>query len=521
MFREERTVPKAMASQHPDHVSAPPWSTDPFISGEDEVTEVYWAYAEYGTDEVMWDAEGKDIDPNVVRKLLTSYPDFFRTNRLGRDVYLTFRLPNPSIEVVERKVFLETLQSIPRHNDVVKAFYADSGAPAVFEVILPFTTSHTELVRVSESYRKAVAAPLQERIDFQGTRLADWIGNIEPESIEVIPLVEDIGTVTNLERLLVRYVELVGPRYMRVFLARSDPAMNYGFVVAVLLAKYGLWACRRASDQLGIPIFPIIGAGSLPFRGHNSPDNVEDFAEEYRGVYTVTVQSAFRYDYPIERTRSAIEKLRTLLPSGEAREVDRDLLLKIAAKLVPAFQSSVESAAHTINFIASQLPPRRARRQHVGLFGYSRTVGSIKLPRAIPFTASLYSIGMPPELVGLRAISSLSEEEFDFVLETHLKLKHDLEAVARRVSWECISLLSENSEAARRVFGPDFVDRFVPNYLEDLKVVEEQLGIKCGPRTISDRMYLNSVENVVISLLTGHDPVQELVRAASLRRSLG
>ncbi|MEM0376055.1 MAG: phosphoenolpyruvate carboxylase, partial [Nitrososphaerota archaeon] len=62
-----------MASQHPDHAAAPPWTDDPMISGEDEVTEVYWAYAEYGAEEIMWDAEGKDIDPYVVRKLLTNY----------------------------------------------------------------------------------------------------------------------------------------------------------------------------------------------------------------------------------------------------------------------------------------------------------------------------------------------------------------------------------------------------------------------------------------------------------------
>ncbi|MCS7127332.1 MAG: phosphoenolpyruvate carboxylase [Thaumarchaeota archaeon] len=521
MREVERPIPRAMASQHPDHVSAPPWSSDPMIAGEDEVVEVYWAYAEYGADEVMWDAEGKDIDPHVLRKLITSYPDYFRSKRLGKEVFLTFRLPNPSIEVVERKVFLETLQSIPRHNDVARAFYGDEGPPAVFEVILPFTTSHVELLRVGESYRKAVAAPLKERIDFQGTRLADWVGEIEPESVGVIPLVEDLGTISRLEQLLVKYAELVGPKYLRVFLARSDPAMNYGFVVAVLLAKYGLWACRRASEQLGIQIFPIIGAGSLPFRGHNSPENVEGFAEEYRGVHTVTVQSAFRYDYPVEQARTAVSRLKSALPGGEAREVDRELMLRVASKLVPAFQGSVEAAARAINLVASYVPPRRARRQHVGLFGYSRRVGSITLPRAIPFTAALYSIGMPPEFIGLRALSSLTEEEFDFLKETHVNIRRDLEAAARRVSWECISLFSENRDEARSAFGSEFVERFVPSYVEDLSAVEENLGVKTGPRSLSDRVYLKAVEIVAISVLTGLDPRQELVRAASLRRSLG
>ena len=45
---------------------------------------------------------------------------------------------------------------------------------------------------------------------------------------------------------------------------------------------------------------------------------------------------------------------------------------------------------------------------HVGLFGYGRSlggVGGVTLPRAIGFTASLYSIGVPPELLGLGSLS--------------------------------------------------------------------------------------------------------------------
>ncbi len=520
MREHDRKIPRTMASQHPDHARPPPWSDDPMIAGDDEVTEVYWAYAEYGAEEVMWDAEGKDIDPYVVRKLLTNYPDFFKGKVLGRDVFLTFRLPNPSIEP-ERKLFLETLQSIPRHNDVARSFYGPSVGPAVFEVILPFTTSHIELVRVRESYRKGVVEPLKAPIDYRGTRLIDWIGELEPEEVEVIPLVEDIDSFLRLEEILVKYIEVVGPKYMRVFLARSDPAMNYGLITSVLMAKLGLHVCWSVSEITGIPIYPIIGTGSLPFRGHNTPERVDRFVDEYRGVYTVTIQSAYRYDWDLHRARAGVEELNSKLPGGVPVHVDAELLVRVASKLVPKYQMMVEAAADAVNFVASFVPPRRMRRQHVGLFGYSRRVAGKRLPRTIPFTAALYSLGTPPEFMGLRALRDLREEEFDLIRSAYVHVDDDLGSAGRRVSTEAIGMILEQKEVARKILGPEFVDTFIPAYLDDLSTAEELLGIRIGPQNLSDRRYLNSVENAVISMLSEEDPTEEITRAAVLRRSLG
>ncbi|GBC70752.1 Phosphoenolpyruvate carboxylase [Candidatus Calditenuaceae archaeon HR02] len=521
----ERLIPRTMASQHPDNAVSPPWCSGEVIAGEDEVREAYLAYSEYGCQEVMWDAEGKDIDPYVVRKLLITYPEYFREKVLGRDVFLTFRVPNPLIEIAERKVFLESLQAIPRHNDVARIFYNGDRA-VVFEVILPFTSSHTDMVRVREVYRRCVVEPFSASIDFRGFTLRDLLGDVTPEDLEIIPLFEDAGTIIKIDDIITKYVELFAPPYLRIFIARSDPALTYGFITATVLAKIALSKCRTLSERLGIPIYPIIGAGCLPFRGHNSPNNVEKFVEEYAGVWTVTIQSAFRYDHPSELAMKAIERLNTHLPYGSPILIDRggeEIILSAISTLMKIYGDSLENAAEEVNSKSRFIPHRRARKLHIGLFSYYRSFRKTTLPRAIPFTAFFYSLGLPPELIGLRALRELGEEEYDSVRELHVNLVHDLSFAARHFSWENLSTLAERGQQVQKVFGPNFLERFIPSYMEDIATAEEMLGIKCGPWTLSDRKYVNTVENFLISLLEGREEEagEELLRSAVMRRSLG
>ncbi|MDA4133251.1 MAG: phosphoenolpyruvate carboxylase, partial [Thaumarchaeota archaeon] len=133
-----------MSTQHPDNVTTPAWSGGEVIEGEAELREAFFAYGELGCDEVMWDSEGKDVDTNVIRKLLSAYPAFFQKRMLGQDIFMTYRVPNPQIEIAERKIVTETLQTIPLSSDVASVFHKKPATP-VFEVILPFTTSGKEL----------------------------------------------------------------------------------------------------------------------------------------------------------------------------------------------------------------------------------------------------------------------------------------------------------------------------------------------------------------------------------------
>ncbi len=523
----DRSIPSTMASQHPDNASKPSWAGGDVIAGDDEIHEAYYCFSRLGCREVMWDAEGKDTDPYVVRKLLTSYAEFFKIRRIGSDVFLTYRIPNPSVEVAEKKVFLEALESIPRSLDVAERFYGNADKPPVFEVILPFTTGYQELIRVKETYKRIVVDLFNAMIDFAGTRLKDWIGESKPKNVEVIPLVEDLETIVGLDTLLSRYIEIYSPRYMRVFIARSDPALNYGLLSATLLAKIALSKIRRVEEALNIPLHPIIGVGCLPFRGHNNPRNISSFAEEYKGVHTVTVQSSFRYDYPEHEVANAVAWYNENLEHGVARLFEKEeeeiIVSLIRDKLSPVYMASVEKAVDVVNYVSKLVPARRARRLHIGLFGYSRRMGEKALPRAIPFTAVFYSLGMPPEFIGLRALENLREHEYDMLREAYKMLLHDLGEAGRYVSWNNINLIAEGGEEVKRVLEPSFLKDFLPLYLKDLEVASSILGIKLGPRRITDRRYENEVNNLLISLIEGDEESarKEMENAARMRRSIG
>jgi phosphoenolpyruvate carboxylase len=115
-------VPKCMSTQHPDNVHIPFFAEHFELSGEDEVEEAYYVYSHLKCTEQMWDCEGKEVDNFVVKKLLSKYSQFFSDNILGKDVFLTLRVPNPDIEKAEAKILLETLESIPRSYDLANFF---------------------------------------------------------------------------------------------------------------------------------------------------------------------------------------------------------------------------------------------------------------------------------------------------------------------------------------------------------------------------------------------------------------
>ncbi|MFH0927367.1 MAG: phosphoenolpyruvate carboxylase [Candidatus Micrarchaeota archaeon] len=415
------SAPATMSTQHPDNVQIPFFSEETVLGAESEIKEAFYAYSHLGCKEQMWDFEGKETDSHVVEKLLNRYGDYFKTLPLGRDLRLTFRLPNPAVEASQGKVLLEALEGIPRHYDVAKSMGIE--VPPVFEIILPMTTNSREILRIWAYYRKFVAGKAKQTVlDGESTTIADWLGDFSPSSINVIPLVEDKDSLLNAGKISQEIIAAQKPSSLRVFLARSDPALNYGAAAAVLYNKISLQRLHEVSQKESVPIFPIIGVGSAPFRGNLRPLNTSNCLHEYPSVQTFSIQSSFKYDYAQEKVREAVAQINAH-NLGAPLAVDEKKAISLAAIIEKEYRAQLVQLQPFISALSKHVPSRRKRRLHIGLFGYSRSVEGLKMPRAIHFCCTLYSLGIPPELLG---ISALSEKDWDDLRSLYVKIDEDL-----------------------------------------------------------------------------------------------
>jgi len=414
-------IPRTMSTQHPDNATTPFFANHAVLHGEDEIKEAYYAFSNLGTEEIMWDAEGKESDDFVVRKLLTDYSSFFAQNRMGKDLFITIRTPNPRYEKAEAKVLLETLESIPRSYDTAKAFYGNGHYPPIFEVIVPMA-DHDVIEKIYAYYKNVVSGKQNMKFMDRGkTTVGRWIGNFKPQTVNVIPLFEDIHSMLKADDTLKRFVKGKNIGYQRVFLARSDPAMNYSSLAVILALNLALEKLYRLQKRIGIPIYPILGSGSAPFRGHLTPKTVDYILSKYPSVATYSIQSAFKYDFPVRDVQRAIEKINTTRVASPVPVEDPAEAMRIIRKIIPEYQKQVQILAPLINELAKFVPGRRMRKLHTGLFGYSRALKKgVALPRVISFCAALYSIGLPPDLLGL---SVLAQKERKYVTSVYSRFE--------------------------------------------------------------------------------------------------
>ncbi|MCU4718423.1 phosphoenolpyruvate carboxylase [Halapricum hydrolyticum] len=447
--------PRVLSTQHPDNATVPFFAEGDVIEGEDEIQEAYYAYSHLGADEQMWDFEGKEGDEYAVKKLLSRFDQYFLGSKLGEDVRLTVRGPNPDIEEAEAKILLEILESIPRSYDAAELFYDEHGervVPPIFEVIIPMVTDADQLNAVHDYYEQFVVGKGDEYL-LDDRTVSEWVGEFRPNSINVIPLIEEREHMLAADEIIRGYVEGRDIDAQRVFLARSDPALNYGSLSADLINKVTMQRLYDMAEEEGIEIYPMLGAGSAPFRGNLSPTTVEETLDAWPEVETFTVQSAFKYDYPIETVQGAIETLRSAPESQLEERIDEERALEVVDAVEEVYAEQVEQVAPLVNRIAEYTPKRRARKLHVGLFGYSREVGEMQLPRAITYTATLYSIGFPPTLMGL---AGLSEEDIKFVEEAFPRFFETLEDAAQYYNPRSQLVLPLDED--RATAGLDLVD---------------------------------------------------------------
>jgi phosphoenolpyruvate carboxylase len=339
----------------------------------------------------------------------------------------------------------------------------------------------------------------------------------------VTPLVEDVPNLLTIENIVEPYFDsLIAEKAIdpsvgqRVFLARSDPAMNAGLVPAVLAIKVALSTLADLSDKKGFPVYPVIGTGSLPFRGSANPRYVDTFLQQYAGVRTYSIQSAFRYDFSKDVVEQALKTIKEKAPTLQAQRLtadEKNQIMKISDIFSAPYRKTVEAIAPIINQTASFIPPRRERRQHIGLFGYSRGIGSVRLPRAIGFTAALYSIGVPPEF--LATGRGLLEAKKQGLLETLLRfyptLTSDMRQAGKYFNRENLEILAKK-------------DSNWADVLTDIHQIQEILGMELGPQNPRHAIHRNLTSTILHRLDVEEDAMRttrDIVEAAVIRRSLG
>lgn len=500
-----RHIPGTMATQHPDNASAPYWDEgSPFVGAYKEIAEAVECFKDLGVGEYMWDWEGKHADAAVIDRLFSDYYDYFSRHKLGRDKFLTFRIPN----IWEEKGYnlLQAMTVILSGEDEARDL--EFGQRPLFEVILPMTERPEQLMRIHKLFQKLA--------QFKSKDFTKHEADNE-DYLELIPLVESVESQLAAGDLLDKYVALhqehygFKPKYIRPFLACSDSALSSGLLAGIIGNKVALARLYEFADKSGIPVFPIAGPGSLHFRGGLSPasESIDRFIKEFPGVRTVTVQSAFRYDYPKSEVKAAIKRLETELPKTKPLSIkpaDQKALVNIAERSAKLYKATLEGLAGGMQPIFRGVPKRRDRRQHIGLLAYSRNMDGQQLPRAITFTAGFYSVGVPPEFIGAgRALKSLSDAEMKILRAAYPSLAEDYEAAGRFLNFDNLKQFAEGSAAWQEV-------------LEDVIAIKSVLGVKLGPETKDEQRHYELAADLINS---SGEPADLITQMAQLRKSLG
>ncbi|MFH1276033.1 MAG: phosphoenolpyruvate carboxylase [Candidatus Woesearchaeota archaeon] len=487
-------ISRIMSTQHPDNVNIPSFAENEVMNGDDEVKEAFHLFSDLEIDEQLWDAEGKETDNFVVKKLLSKHPDYFQKNILGKDKFLTLRVPNPEVETDEGKILLEALHSIPRNADIGKKFYSEDSAP-IFEIVMPMCSSDKQLIRVHEYYKQLIVGSQKKVLCKGDLSIAEWLGKLYPKDIRVTPLFETKEAILNSDKYVEKYMQFEKIKEIqRVWFARSDPALNYGSLANVLIVKIGLNKLQDLQEKTSIDILPILGCGSAPFRGNFKPTNVSSMLKGYPSVQTFTAQSAFKYDFPIKEVINGVEEIKNTKRKKPC-QIDYQFGVEMVEKIAKDYQESITMLAPMINNMSKFIPPRRKRKLHIDLFGYARNNNGVHLPRAITFCAALYSLGLPPEILGM---SRITPQEIDQIRESYKTIDTDF-------------------KEALQYFNKDNL-KFLPHEIQN-KVLE---SLKLFEYDVNEEHKTHTSEIMRLFKEQKHSQiVEEVLKAGRIRRFLG
>lgn len=232
--------------------------------------------------------------------------------------------------------------------------------------------------------------------------------------------------------------------------------------------------------------------------------------KEYAGVRTVTVQSAFRYDYPLKDVKAAIARLEAELPKTVVPTLSRakqERLVEIIERSSALYRNTIKQIASDMQVYFKAVPKRRDRRQHIGLLAYARSMGEQALPRAITFTAAFYSIGVPPEFIAFgRTLRSLDASDLQLLREVYPSIASDLTIVGRYLNRDNLAKLAVQNSAWQQIET-------------DVADVEKILNITFQPETALEKKH-QKLSSQLLSADSSAYP-ELITQLAICRKSLG
>jgi phosphoenolpyruvate carboxylase len=527
-FMSKKTAyPKVMCTQHPDSASK-------YISTQEEPEEALEAAIVFGCDEYMPDYEGKATPYHQNVQIVSEFIE--KTDLVpGKDVFITPRAPSAVQENRFRQLMV--MMSIAEANCGALEY---SEIQAINEFVHPMTGTVKEIIDAQ-----------QHMVDV--SELAKKEFGFSMEAPHIIPLIEDAPALLHAKELaestILAWKEHFGatPDKFRVFLGKSDSALSFGHVASTLSCKYAINGISELNSELDTCIGIIFGAGTLPFRGHLSLKNAENFFNEYQGIGTITLQSAIRYNHEKGDAKALVDLAKARLP--ETPEIfsceEKEELVNLIGIFGANYSRILRELAPIINRVSDLLPQQRDRLMHKGSGGYFRNAPDISclirlcspdignelkasmpmenlhLPRAIKFTGALYSIGLPPEFIG----TGLALED------TRKKLG---EAACEKLLTKYFPSLESDLNFASKYLDFNVVSRFLPEAClkrirKDIEILRDTLSLDVRPDP-SYRILLEMMQPDFLQAGTEGDCMDEevaqlvcstLTKMGKIRKALG